>query len=146
MNSDVRVNDVFFSLHANLMTTIGIIQICRYDRGHQLVSRTCKLLVSLVIAMAATYGAALVVSTQFGATLPCRLPVSTLGFLYFLSYIKLAMTLIKYIPQVIAILLPLQLLPVMPVISHRASLHMHWMTILTSRAHSSFGCLALSCC
>lgn len=84
------------------MTTIGIIQICRYDRGTQRVSRTCSQLVTLVIAMVAIYGMALLVSTQFDSVLLSRLPVSTLGFLYLLSYVKLAMTLIKYIPQVMA--------------------------------------------
>lgn len=36
-NSDVRANDVAFSLHCNLMTVLGIVQIILYNRGGQKV-------------------------------------------------------------------------------------------------------------
>ncbi|XP_075450261.1 cystinosin isoform X1 [Ascaphus truei] len=84
----VDANDVFFSLHAVLLTVIVIIQCGIYERGTQTVSKVAMGL--LVIAWLFAF---------------CMLFVSLAGlitwlqFLFCFSYIKLAITLVKYFPQ-----------------------------------------------
>ncbi|KAM9357912.1 cystinosin [Symphorus nematophorus] len=84
----VNANDVFFSLHAVLLCLIYVCQAVVYERGGQKVSRIAWLLlligwtfalVSLFVAVAGK--------------------LSWLDYLYYFSYIKLAVTLIKYVPQ-----------------------------------------------
>ncbi|XP_020820442.1 cystinosin isoform X1 [Phascolarctos cinereus] len=84
----VDSNDVFFSLHAVVLALVVIGQCCLYERGDQAVSRACtgflvlSWLFALAVMLAATAGA-----------------VSWLQFLLCFSYIKLAITLVKYFPQ-----------------------------------------------
>ncbi|XP_063316924.1 cystinosin [Pelmatolapia mariae] len=84
----VNANDVFFSLHAVLLCLVYISQATVYERGGQRVSRTALVLlligwmfalISLFVAVAKT--------------------ITWLDYLYYFSYIKLAVTLIKYVPQ-----------------------------------------------
>ena len=85
----VQLNDVIFSIHAFLACMIQVFQCCVYERGDQHVSKTAKgilLVVSLVTSVMVVLGAATV--------------VLWLDFLYYVSYVKLFITLIKYIPQV----------------------------------------------
>lgn len=84
----VSTNDVFFSLHAVLLTVISIIQAAVYERGDQRVSRTA--LVLLVI------GWTFALVSLFLAVAKV---ISWLDYMYYFSYIKLAITLIKYVPQ-----------------------------------------------
>ena len=88
----VRANDVFFSLHAALITMITLLQCYMYDKGEQTFHKR---------TVAATIGAAgaAVVSAFM---IPIRaIPVSWLDWIYFLSFLKFAISLTKYIPQVI---------------------------------------------
>ncbi|XP_027704580.1 cystinosin isoform X1 [Vombatus ursinus] len=84
----VDSNDVFFSLHAVVLTLVVIGQCCLYERGDQTVSRAStgflvlSWLFALVMMLVAVAGA-----------------ISWLQFLFCFSYIKLAVTLIKYFPQ-----------------------------------------------
>nr|XP_012154310.1 PREDICTED: cystinosin homolog isoform X1 [Megachile rotundata]XP_012154311.1 PREDICTED: cystinosin homolog isoform X1 [Megachile rotundata]XP_012154312.1 PREDICTED: cystinosin homolog isoform X1 [Megachile rotundata]XP_012154313.1 PREDICTED: cystinosin homolog isoform X1 [Megachile rotundata] len=84
----VQVNDIFFSLHASFATVITIIQCFIYEIGNQTVSITARIihaifavfiLISIILAGVAT--------------------ITWLDFLYYCSYVKLCITLIKYVPQ-----------------------------------------------
>ncbi|KAH1178946.1 cystinosin [Mauremys mutica] len=84
----VDSNDVFFSLHAVALTLFLIFQCCIYERASQRVSRVAIGL--LVIAWIFTF------TTLFVAAAG---EITWLQFLFFFSYIKLGITLIKYFPQ-----------------------------------------------
>ncbi|VVC41327.1 Hypothetical protein CINCED_3A018797 [Cinara cedri] len=89
-HNPVQLNDIFFSSHAIFATLITVFQCYFYEKGEQKVSRTAKSILSL-------YGlilAALLV-------LVYQQKILWLDFLYYCSYIKLTITLIKYIPQAV---------------------------------------------
>ncbi|XP_026292971.2 cystinosin homolog isoform X2 [Frankliniella occidentalis] len=84
----VQPNDIFFALHAVVVTLITIVQCFLYERGGQTVSLVARGLqgiffIFLFIAM---------LCSVFKVLL-------WLDFLYYCSYVKLCITLIKYIPQ-----------------------------------------------
>lgn len=84
----VQLNDVFFSLHAAFATILTIAQCLFYERAQQTVSLVARSIIGLFgIVVAVTLGLA------WGSV------VAWLDFLYYCSYIKLAITLIKYVPQ-----------------------------------------------
>lgn len=85
----MRINDVFFALHAAALTGFTLGQCIVYDRGQQAVSRTCKHAVVAIAAVVLLYAIIVVVSN-----------VGVLGWLYMLSLIKVGITTSKYIPQV----------------------------------------------
>ncbi|CAL8395295.1 unnamed protein product [Boreogadus saida] len=84
----IDANDVFFSLHAVLLCLIYVCQAAVYERGSQTVSRISwvLLLISWTFALVSLFVAVAKVITW-------------LDYLYYFSYIKLGITLIKYIPQ-----------------------------------------------
>ncbi|XP_078280196.1 cystinosin-like isoform X2 [Rhinoraja longicauda] len=84
----VESNDVFFSLHAILFTFITIYQCCIYERGSQSVS---KIAIGFLVAawLPAIIFIILATSGQ----------ITWLQLVYYFSYIKLGIVLIKYIPQ-----------------------------------------------
>lgn len=84
----VQLNDVIFTLHAVFVTLITIGQCFIYERGRQRVSKICMVLVS---------GAWLFAAITLIVTLTHK--ITWLTYLYYFSYIKLGVTLIKYIPQ-----------------------------------------------
>ncbi|KAM9118075.1 cystinosin [Pangshura tecta] len=84
----VDSNDVFFSLHAVALTLLLIFQCCIYERASQRVSRVAIGL--LVIAWIFTFTTLSVAAAG---------EITWLQFLFFFSYIKLGITLIKYFPQ-----------------------------------------------
>lgn len=86
----VQANDVFFTIHAVFACIITIIQCKIYQRGSQRVSRICLGLLAIIFVF-------LIISLICSASSV----LSWLNFLYFCSYVKLGITLIKYIPQVI---------------------------------------------
>ncbi|XP_058807870.1 cystinosin homolog isoform X2 [Phymastichus coffea] len=84
----VQVNDIFFALHAVIATIVTIFQCFIYETGSQRVSTIARLihgvfssfvLMSMILALYNT--------------------IQWLDFLYYCSYVKLAITLIKYVPQ-----------------------------------------------
>ncbi|KAI5644056.1 PQ loop repeat domain-containing protein [Phthorimaea operculella] len=84
----VQLNDVFFSLHAAFATIVTIVQCCIYEREDQrvsLVGRGILGVFTCVVIVTASLGA--------GGVL------AWLDFLQYCSYIKLCITLIKYVPQ-----------------------------------------------
>ncbi|PVD23877.1 hypothetical protein C0Q70_17151 [Pomacea canaliculata] len=84
----VQLNDVIFTLHAVFITLVTIGQCFIYEKGGQKVSKICMVLVAGAWLFAA---AALIVTLTH--------KITWLTYLYYFSYIKLGVTLIKYIPQ-----------------------------------------------
>lgn len=87
----VETNDIVFGLHASLATFITVLQCCFYEKQDQRVSLPAKLLLVIIWVGAAIFG----IVTVAGGN-PNH---PWLTFLYFFSYSKLTITLIKYIPQ-----------------------------------------------
>lgn len=86
----VIANDVAFSLHASLATLLTVIQCFIYERGEQRVSYTAQGILGIFATVIVVAGILVGTSTWHW-----------LDFLYTLSYIKLAITLIKYVPQAV---------------------------------------------
>lgn len=84
----VQVNDIFFSLHAVFATVITIVQCCIYEAGTQRVSTTARIIHGIF--------AAFVLISMLLAGIQT---IAWLDFLYYCSYVKLCITLIKYVPQ-----------------------------------------------
>ncbi|XP_034946138.1 cystinosin homolog isoform X2 [Chelonus insularis] len=84
----VQVNDIFFAIHALCATAFTIGQCFVYETGTQRVSTTARFIHSFFLIF-------IIVSIFLGIFHV----IAWLDFLYFCSYIKLAITLIKYIPQ-----------------------------------------------
>ena len=110
--SAVKTNDVFFALHAVALTAVNMVQIRCYERGGQRFSAACKTALVLVVAAAAAVATAVALRAQGCAWLNRALALefssaheegtcSALTLLYLLSYVKLAVTLTKYIPQLL---------------------------------------------
>ncbi|XP_015262366.1 PREDICTED: cystinosin [Gekko japonicus] len=85
----VDSNDVFFSLHAVAVTLFIIFQCCIYEKGSQKVSWVVVGLLALAWIF--------VFATLFVAVVR---EITWLQFLFYFSYIKLGVTLVKYFPQV----------------------------------------------
>jgi len=80
--------DVFFPIHAVAATSITIFQCFIFERGNQKVSKGClAILLGISIFIAVTLILA-VVSV-----------ITWLDMLYYFSYVKLGITIIKYVPQ-----------------------------------------------
>jgi len=84
----VQANDVFFPLHAVWACAITILQCIIYERGNQTLSKPC---------LAILAGIALFVVIIL--ILALASVIVWLDFLFYCSYVKLGITLIKYIPQ-----------------------------------------------
>ncbi|CAH1237961.1 CTNS [Branchiostoma lanceolatum] len=84
----VQPNDVFFTIHAVFITTVTILQCCIYERGGQ---RMSYIGIGLVVVAWLVAGVGLVLALTKTLT--------WLSYLNFFSYIKLVITLVKYIPQ-----------------------------------------------
>ena len=85
----VHANDVFFGLHAVGVTLLTLAQMAFYRHPHnQPVSRPARLFVAALLATAAVTG---VVSAAGG--------LSVLNWILCLSYLKLSISVTKYVPQ-----------------------------------------------
>lgn len=89
----VEVNDVVFAVHAVFATAVTIGQCFIYERGNQLISKTTVAVLALVWSTAAVF--LLLTALNINKHIPW------LTFLYYFSYVKLGVTLTKYIPQVV---------------------------------------------
>lgn len=85
----VQINDLVFAVHAMLATSITIGQCFIYERGDQRVSFTARTILGIFAVAIVVFF--ILVGTDV---------IHWLDFLYYCSYIKLTITLIKYIPQV----------------------------------------------
>ncbi|XP_012288553.1 cystinosin homolog isoform X2 [Orussus abietinus] len=84
----VQINDIFFALHAVFATLITIVQCFIYEIGTQRVSTTARIIHA--ICMCFVFVTIILAFVHV---------IAWLDFLYGCSYIKLAITLIKYVPQ-----------------------------------------------
>jgi len=84
----VQVNDIFFAVHATAATVITIGQCFLYERNEQRVSITARTIMGI-------FGLFLSISIILSATSV----IHWLDFVYYCSYVKLTITLIKYVPQ-----------------------------------------------
>uniref|UniRef100_A0AAY4CZ54 Cystinosin n=1 Tax=Denticeps clupeoides TaxID=299321 RepID=A0AAY4CZ54_9TELE len=84
----VDPNDVFFSLHALALTLVYVCQCVCYERGDQKVSKVAIFL----LCLAWTFALVSLFVAVAGR-------ITWLEYLYYFSYIKLGVTLVKYIPQ-----------------------------------------------
>lgn len=91
-SNPVQLNDVVFTLHALFITSVTIFQTFIYERGEQKVTILCWTLQSVAWVFVAVILIITAVSEE-------RL-LTWLQFVTFISYIKLSVTLIKYVPQV----------------------------------------------
>lgn len=84
----VTASDVFFSLHAVLLCLVYICQAACYQRGGQTVSWPARalLLLGWTFALVSLF-------------LAVGHVITWLQYIYYFSYIKLAVTLVKYVPQ-----------------------------------------------
>ncbi|CAN8032854.1 unnamed protein product, partial [Ixodes persulcatus] len=89
----VEINDIVFGIHASFATFITVLQCCFYERQDQRVSLPARVLLGVIWTGAVVFG----IVTVAGGN-----PHSPwLTYLYFFSYSKLVITLIKYIPQAV---------------------------------------------
>ena len=86
----VQLNDVFFGLHAVFATLVTLAQMALYERGGQSVSLPARALL-----------AALLLAIAVAAALAAAGTISTLEALLTLSYLKLVVSLTKYVPQAV---------------------------------------------
>jgi len=84
----VQLNDVVFTIHAVLLTLVTIVQCLFYERGGQRVSNVAKILL----------GTSLLAMTVLLIVASCS-KITWLTYLMCFSYLKLGISLIKYIPQ-----------------------------------------------
>lgn len=84
----VEWNDIFFVIHAIFLTLITIVQCFLYERGEQSISKFCRMLLFLMFLFA------LVSLIVAGAGV-----INWLTYVEYLSYVKLFITVIKYMPQ-----------------------------------------------
>jgi len=85
----VAANDFAFALHASILTLVHLGQIFVYDRGGQKISWLAITLFDAFFSAAIVYS----ICVAAGAG-------ELLDLLYYLSYVKLFLTFIKYVPQV----------------------------------------------
>lgn len=85
----VQLNDVMFSVHAFLITAFTIFQCFIFQRGGQRVSYTAMIILGILLLYSV-----IIVFLAVGKV------VTWLLYLTMFSYVKLAVTLIKYCPQV----------------------------------------------
>ena len=86
----VQLNDVVFSVHAWLATLITAFQCFFLDRGGQRISQPCLMFIFI-----------LVVVIMISCSLALMKTISWLICLNILSYQKLLISLVKYVPQLI---------------------------------------------
>jgi cystinosin len=103
----VHANDVFFALHAAAATAITLLQCVLYDRGGHRPARASVAAVAAAVAAAAAWAAAVVLIPPVkpdacpNASCPPESLLTWLSWLYFLGYIKLGVSLVKYMPQLV---------------------------------------------
>jgi len=88
----VRANDVFFALHATLITAVTALQILMYDRGDQRLHWLT--IIAVVIALIVFLGWAIMIGKDVGVK------GDWVDWFLGLSWLKLGISICKYMPQV----------------------------------------------
>jgi cystinosin len=93
-NITVQTNDVAFCIHALVLSSISLIQIGVFGGAEALqLSKTTQYIMGGILFVAFFY---------LGLVLIDLIPkFNWLNYLYFLSYIKIVISIIKYVPQVV---------------------------------------------
>ncbi|CAG2113597.1 unnamed protein product, partial [Medioppia subpectinata] len=84
----IQLNDVVYAFHAAFATAVTLVQCYVYERGDQRMSLPGKLFTGVTWSAAAIQLALCLTSVM-----------TWLTFMYYFSYVKLVVTMIKYIPQ-----------------------------------------------
>ncbi|KAA3675637.1 cystinosin, partial [Paragonimus westermani] len=84
----VMLNDVFFAVHGVFIGLVTCVQIAIYERNNQRVSRSCATVLSLTFLYCVIKSILMVINVN-----------TALDFLSDLSYVKVFITVVKYIPQ-----------------------------------------------
>jgi cystinosin len=92
-NPVVQINDVCFAVHAFVCTIIQIGQMVVYNGMAQLPSKLCLIGCGITMVMIALYLTVCVVVDEGVFIL--------INWLYFISFVKIGITLVKYIPQML---------------------------------------------
>jgi cystinosin len=90
-NNQVQTSDVFFPIHGFVITILIVAQIGIYERGNQSISKYCYVISSLFLVGIVIY---LILYLKLSGK-----NFNLLAFVTFLSYIKIAISCIKYTPQ-----------------------------------------------
>jgi cystinosin len=98
----VASNDVFFSLHAVFATLVSIVQCAVLPRGEgQRVSRLGAAVLASLVSAVVVYAAVVAAAAGAADAGAGGRATSWLAFLTFVSYVKLSISLMKYIPQAV---------------------------------------------
>jgi cystinosin len=89
----VELNDVAFGIHAFFMTLVQIAQVLKYNGLEQKPSMKCLIGCGVTVLAIVVY---LVVCLLVDSSV-----FVVLNWLYFISFVKIGVTLIKYVPQVL---------------------------------------------
>lgn len=84
----VKLNDVVYNLHGVFAIIITIFQCAIYERGQQTISTTAKVVMGILVLFYIVCGIMIAASA-----------LKWLSFVYYSSYLKLVITILKYIPQ-----------------------------------------------
>lgn len=84
----VKTNDVVYNFHGTFAILITIFQCCIYERARQTVSNIAKVLMGMLALFYIVCGILIAVDS-----------LKWLSFVYYCSYLKLVITILKYIPQ-----------------------------------------------
>ena len=96
----VQSNDVAFAVHALVLTIATLGQIAYYDRQRQSIHRPSALILHIIgVLLSIIILTPILVLLGDKGLMPWKL--SWLDYLYVLSFVKVGVTLIKYIPQVV---------------------------------------------
>lgn len=96
-SNQVQLNDVFFALHALLLTVIIVAQIFIYDKDTHGTAGRITLFAAVLTG--GTFGIIVLFAILVLAGIDAGGVFTWLNWLYMLSYVKLGVTLVKYIPQ-----------------------------------------------
>ncbi|KAJ1461668.1 hypothetical protein M885DRAFT_457016 [Pelagophyceae sp. CCMP2097] len=94
----VTVQDCVFTVHAAVLTLVMVLQILVFDRGTQTLARWAAAAITAAVGVTAAFAAAVLVRLPLGEVRGVQV-ASWLAFVYWLSVVKLAVTLSKYLPQ-----------------------------------------------
>ena len=102
----VTRQDFAFAAHGLLLTLVTVAQCFMYDRGTQTIAPLAVVMVAVAVALTAIFGLAIAIAANEDATQGPKLieglhVLSWLAFVYWLSVVKLGVTLCKYVPQAV---------------------------------------------
>ena len=105
----IQANDIAFAIHALTLSILTVVQILYYDGLHTAIQRLSKPIISIIILILsiATIAALVVLTNQshkkdfYSVEQGVVTTFNWLDYIYLLSYIKIGISIIKYIPQVL---------------------------------------------